>query len=961
MKLKKFSIIFLMFILILGLVSAASIDEFETNNLIISKKTGLERFFGDITINDDRYNYYLNIQIPDIPQKKGLKNAAFKGRSWYSYRSSSNTEINITLPKTNKHDWIKLGSNSLILEEDNYWNITNQYKSYYISKTGFQVSNYLYDYADIRWQLDMDGTVYDSIENIWNWSYVQDQGKITLTGVSELETENILWIAIWQLDDNDTHIRINLTTNETSRNYFQRLVHQNISISGDSSDDRLYIQENDYYIDDELDINFSSTQEYQIIDNSNYIELLYSGISDAIINIYNGVVTLFTGEKDISLLWTDPSFSSSTNNDDIAIEIMSEDSFVISWCDEIIDNVIWAYYNTTGDQIGNNVTVDSGTGSCQDEGNQVTLSAFNSTHFVVGWRDVTPNNAKFHTYSTDGTSISGEVIVDNNVGGTNTVSVKSLNSTHLLVSWLDGSGSNETADYSVYDIYGNPIISEVTISNDDINAPEDIASDIWNSSTWIIAWSQTTPEVMKFEILVDEASVIDDQLIDDTLDNWNEIDVAIMDEDTFIIAYLDTDDVRYNVYEFDGITALNTLNVTGIDTVNIGTDNIDIDRINNSAFSLMISDVGSSDHKIGVFDIDGNILTSMTEVHNTAADGMATGSSQYNTDNSLCINPDSNNPHIIFASDTNWNATDIGLSSWDGLCSRIPSVTLITPQDNLIDNITLKEFSCSVTDDNQINTTSLYHNATGIFKLNSTQKSSGTSLTTLFNETFEINTSISWNCLSNDSNGNESYAASNFTFTINQTFPPPPPTINPINITLKSPENNSIVTGTEIPFSIFLNTSANATLFINSNENETKFFEAGLRSFDPIQFTENQSITWLINASNNLSHTVSESFIVNFTFQDPPPTPEDEFPLGSCPIQTLQGTLMFMFFIILAFIVMGFGIGIRNGAIGFFGAFILLITSMFIFFCIWMIGVIMTALSILFMSWFVFKGIRNFR
>jgi|TARA_Y100000034_G_scaffold39158_1_gene48271 hypothetical protein len=98
-----------------------------------------------------------------------------------------------------------------------------------------------------------------------------------------------------------------------------------------------------------------------------------------------------------------------------------------------------------------------------------------------------------------------------------------------------------------------------------------------------------------------------------------------------------------------------------------------------------------------------------------------------------------------------------------------PIVTLVSPDNNTITNESLQTFECSATDDIELSNISFFHNSTGTFTINDTSFASSTSQTSFFNESFDFNATIAWNCQAIDTSANEDFAV-NRTITFNQTF-----------------------------------------------------------------------------------------------------------------------------------------------------------------------------------------------
>jgi len=87
---------------------------------------------------------------------------------------------------------------------------------------------------------------------------------------------------------------------------------------------------------------------------------------------------------------------------------------------------------------------------------------------------------------------------------------------------------------------------------------------------------------------------------------------------------------------------------------------------------------------------------------------------------------------------------------------------------------------------------------------------------------------------------------------------------------------------------------------------------------------------------------------------------DDTFNFVDCPLQNLQTTVLFIFFIMLSFGIMIIGFNWRIGIVGFLGAILLLILSTFVYSCMIAVGITLSGLAIILISFFVIKGTRNF-
>ena len=255
------------------------INEIDTMNWIVTKQSGAEL----------KYNVSV-IQEAGV-MKLNLNDSLLK--------------ITTKIVLVEGTDYLKIGTDTLLIEEDDYWNLTNSYRSYYISKTGFQVSNEPNNsFADILWQLDFNGTIYDSKENIWAWNYTTGTDFINLTATSILPSINLKWIANWYLNDLNDYITITLSTNRT-KSYIQRFIHKDVNISNNSIIDYFLLDE-EIYLDEIINTNFTDTTTFTLGDNftGEHIEMNYQ--NDSIINFNNGVITLYSNMPTLVLNWVDP-------------------------------------------------------------------------------------------------------------------------------------------------------------------------------------------------------------------------------------------------------------------------------------------------------------------------------------------------------------------------------------------------------------------------------------------------------------------------------------------------------------------------------------------------------------------------------------------------------------------------------------------------------------------------------
>ncbi|MEM2173911.1 MAG: hypothetical protein QW199_00300 [Candidatus Pacearchaeota archaeon] len=114
-----------------------------------------------------------------------------------------------------------------------------------------------------------------------------------------------------------------------------------------------------------------------------------------------------------------------------------------------------------------------------------------------------------------------------------------------------------------------------------------------------------------------------------------------------------------------------------------------------------------------------------------------------------------------------------------------PNVTLVSPSNGSVTTSNAVNFTCNATDDLQLSNITFYWNYTGTWQANGTVAVSGTSNETTFERTNLSNGAILWNCQACDNESACSFAAANWTVTVNYNAPDNPPTV-----TLDHPQDN---------------------------------------------------------------------------------------------------------------------------------------------------------------------------
>ena len=182
-------------------------------------------------------------------------------------------------------------------------------------------------------------------------------------------------------------------------------------------------------------------------------------------------------------------FNSADGDDVEAIDlaVLSNDSYILAWCDELSNDISYRIYNTSGAVIVGRKDIDTDVSVCQQYGNEVAVAALNSTSFVIAYVDDHSDDITFNTLLTDDTAIAGPIEVDNAVVGLGSgVSVAAFNSSQIVVAWADD--VNQDVEFAIYDVFGTLLVSPVTVDGTSGGNSHVVSVMTFNETDFAIGW-----------------------------------------------------------------------------------------------------------------------------------------------------------------------------------------------------------------------------------------------------------------------------------------------------------------------------------------------------------------------------------------------------------------------------------------------------------------------------------------
>ena len=541
-------------------------------------------------------------------------------------------------------------------------------------------------------------------------------------------------------------------------------------------------------------INFNSEYGFNfedLVDNGFDINEFYIG-SGSVIGKPNIDITAIGFTKNNGnfpkggSVWVDPTFSTSSAEAPW-VSPLTNDTFVIAWCDEIADDVFFQVYNTSGTTIGSQVTVDNAVSRCDDY--SVSVSALNSTAFVVGYADSADGHASFRVYQSDGTALTDTIDASLEIGSSNVVSVSSFNSSRLVIGWFDDDVDDAT--FRIYQSNGTALTGEID-ADDAIGGSNAVAVSAFNSTAFAIAWWDNIDSDATFSIYDSSGSLVVGP-IDVASVSWTySIAVGSINSSHIIVGLYDGSNSAFRVYLTNGTPVTSKISVDSVGTYKYGTQT-PVAALNSSHMVIGWWDATENDASVRVYQTDGTPVTGVIDSSLDSLNWQSVASELPTVDIGICNN-NFIHAYVVSTSLSEWLAYQPNGSRWDGCCDyTCPDITAPTFSDDQTNTSSITTFNGTdvqinlTIDDGYFGAIDFYRIATNNTVGNTLANQSlidaggATSLTAIFNESilhFSPTTdgTFGWQVWANDSAGNIGISGI-YTFTVY--LRPPPGFSNP--------------------------------------------------------------------------------------------------------------------------------------------------------------------------------------
>lgn len=379
----------------------------------------------------------------------------------------------------------------------------------------------------------------------------------------------------------------------------------------------------------------------------------------------------------------------------IILETITENSFILGWCDETADDVTYAVYWTNGTVKYAARDINAAVGGCPGmQGIDVKLINETTALFAYTIIGVDDHYAVIFDIAT-GTVLNTETILDTDAGS-DCHALLSFNNTYWawVIHKYHASGTTSDLYVSTWDF--STQIDDTTVDADTDLLIRCSASAI-NESAYIVMWEAAAND-LDYQVRDIQGNVLQATTTID--DDAEESEIIYMGNKLFVAVYEDrgANTLSYEVLYLNGTQYLAK---TSIDATISNVWDAKIAWLNSTAFKVFYDDDLSDNFTYSVWDIEGNNLIAQVLFAGPtpAPNAVAIASDSYYNGIAHC----SENTVIAYEfSSTVSNFTTIQLdgTAWDGSCNAAPTVTAsaTAPATVYTNTDTILNITCTDTD-----------------------------------------------------------------------------------------------------------------------------------------------------------------------------------------------------------------------------------------------------------------------
>ncbi|MFH1803198.1 MAG: hypothetical protein ABH864_07185 [archaeon] len=287
---------------------------------------------------------------------------------------------------------------------------------------------------------------------------------------------------------------------------------------------------------------------------------------------------------------------------------LDNDIFVNAWCDETDNNVYFAIYYLNGSIVKSSTSAGSSS-NCASYDSEVSITALNSTAFVVAWSDYSAKDITFEAFDINGNSLYTEIDAHQDIGWYGGVSVSAFNSTAIVVGWFDN--NLDDISFRTYTWNGTEISNQIDVDTD-VGSAYSVSVSAFNSTTFVISWFDETDDDVTFAIYdINGNNLVAAIDADDGAGSSSRsVSVSAFNETTFVIGWYarNFQDITFKIYDSSGNNLTDAIDAdTGVNYNSMG---VSVSAINSTAFVISWFDGIDNDYTFALYDVNGNELVS---------------------------------------------------------------------------------------------------------------------------------------------------------------------------------------------------------------------------------------------------------------------------------------------------------------------------------------------------------------
>jgi len=363
---------------------------------------------------------------------------------------------------------------------------------------------------------------------------------------------------------------------------------------------------------------FNQTSSINITGNASTI--IQSEI-DARLNVNKDGLTWDVTEADVTPSFSGPITFTTQQVESLSSTPLGQDKIVLAWCDEASKSINFKIYSTYGQVLVDTVTVDSSPGvtnAC--DYNSVSVAALNTTHFVIAWFDAAEQDATFAVYDYLGNLRLGPIDEDTNVG-TNSwgVSVSAFNSTHIVIGYYDY--VDQDATFSTWNLVtqtrvSGPIDVDTAVSTDSYN----VFVATLNSTHFVFFYydAGATDDATFAVYTITGTAVVAATDEDANIGNSYSLSLTVLNSSYFVVAYYDAadQDITFSIYNTAGTRVVGPID----EDINVGASGafVSVAALNSTHFVIAYYDTVDGQHTFSIYRWNTRVVGPI-DVSNVAA------------------------------------------------------------------------------------------------------------------------------------------------------------------------------------------------------------------------------------------------------------------------------------------------------------------------------------------------------